>query len=168
MSTIIIKKLSKDEVLGLLDDMFNIISENMKDIVDTFHTNEENYNFWKKSMYHELENNNKRWVGAFKEKKLIGYFLYKIDNNILYLDEIQIIRKHQGDKYTFKNLLKTLLEEPELTDNYLVRAYVNKNNEKSRNIIKKIGFKILEEKENGIVYVNSYKIFRGILKKQIL
>ena len=160
MNNIIIKKLSKDEVLGLLDDMFNIISENMKNIVDTFHTNEENYNFWKTSMYHELENNKKRWIGAFKEEKLIGYFLYKIDNNILYLDEIQIIKKYQGDKYTFKNLLKTLLEEKDLTDNFLVRAYVNKNNEKSSNIIKSFVFKILGEKGNGIVYVNSYKIFR--------
>ena len=160
MSNIIIKKLSKDEVIRLLDDMFNIISENMKDIIDTFHTNDENYKFWKNSMYKELENNSKRWVGAFKEKRLIGYFLYKIDNNVLYLDEIQIIRNHQGDKYTFKNLLKTLLEEKDLTDNFLVRAYVNKNNEKSSNIIKSLGFKKLEEKENGIVYVNSYKIFR--------
>ena len=136
----------------------------MKDIIDTFHTNEENYNFWKNSMYHELENNNKRWIGAFKEEKLIGYFLYKIDNNILYLDEIQIIKGHQGDKYTFKSLLKTLLEETKLTDKFLVRAYVNKNNEKSSNIIKSLGFKKLEEKENGIVYVNSYKIF----SKQLL
>ncbi len=78
-----IRKLSKKEVLSLLDDMFDIISFNMKSIIDTGNTRDEDYKNWKSSMLKEFDNNHKKWIGAFENNMLIGYFLYKInDNNV--------------------------------------------------------------------------------------
>ena len=151
-----IKYLSKKEIITLLDDMYKIISTNMKNIIDTGNSNAENYINWKNSMYEELKKSNKRWVGAFENKKLIGYFLYKINFDSLNIDEIQIIKEHQGDGYTFKNLFKTILNEKLDKNDFKITTYVNKNNDKSNAIVKKLGFNILEVKERGIKYTASY------------
>ena len=151
-----IKYLSKTEIINLLNDMYEIISNNMKDIIDTGNSDDENYMNWKNSMYEELTKSNKKWVGAFENKKLIGYFLYKINSDFLNIDEIQIVKEHQGDGYTFKNLLKTILNEKIAKTEFKITTYVNKSNEKSNAIVKKLGFTILEVKERGIKYVISY------------
>lgn len=157
MDDIVIKKLTNEEVIDLLDDMFNIINNNMKDIIDTGVNIEDNYINWKDSMIKELDNINKRWIGAFKNNKLIGYFLYKTDNDILKLDEIQIIKKHQGDGYTFNSLFGTIFNDKDISNDYKVIAYANKNNIKSNGILKYFGFTVLEQKNNGTKYITSYK-----------
>lgn len=163
-----VKKLSKEEVLTILDDMFQIISFNMRNIIDTGNTEEENYTIWKKSMLNELENDNKRWIGAFKNDKLVGYFLYKIVDNVINLDEIQVIKEHQGDKYTFIKLFKYLLREDNINDDYIVNTYINKNNNKSKMIIDKFGFKVFEKKERGIKYTNNYGDLKSKLEQYVI
>lgn len=157
MDNIIIKRLNKEEVIDLLDDMFNIINTNMKDIIDTGVNTKDNYINWKDSMIEELGNVNKRWIGAFKNNKLIGYFLYKTDNDILKLDEIQIIKKYQGDGYTFNSLFRMIFNDKDISNDYKVIAYANKNNIKSNDILKHFGFNVLEQKINGTKYITSYK-----------
>ncbi|MEE3343695.1 MAG: radical SAM protein [Bacilli bacterium] len=162
---IIIKELSKDEVLNNLDIMFDIISSNMENIIDTGNTKEENYKMWKDAMLDELKEKNKKWIGAFIDNKLIGYFLYKINPNNINLDEIQIIKKHQKDKCTFPKLFTYLLKDENIKDNYTVTTYVNKNNDKSKAIVKKFGFKILEERKNGNKYITKFKLLKDKLSK---
>lgn len=53
--------------------MFDIISVNMENIVDTGNTKDENYKNWKNSMLKELDNNHKKWVGAFENNVLIAF-----------------------------------------------------------------------------------------------
>ena len=146
--------------------MFNIISSNMENIIDTGNTKEENYKMWKNAMLDEMKNKNKKWIGAFNKNELIGYFLYKINKNNIVLDEIQIIKNHQGDKCTFIKLFKYLLKDNNIKDNYIVTTYVNKNNNKSKAIVKKFGFKVLEKKENGNKYIiNKFKYLKDKLSK---
>lgn len=163
-----VQALNKKEVLNLLDNMFEIISSNMESIIDTGNSKEDNYKNWKSSMLKELENPYKRWIGAFKDNKLIGYFLYKIDENLINLDEIQIVKEHQGDKYTFIKLFKHVLREEQINDYVNVITYVNKNNDKSNAIVNKFGFKVLEEKERGIKYINSFKKLKEKLKQYVI
>ncbi len=163
-----IKKLNKKEVRDLLDDMFEIISTNMENIIDTGNSREENYKNWKKAMFKELENRNKHWIGAFKSNKLIGYFLYKINDNKCSLDEIQIIKDHQGDKYTFIKLFKYILNEKELNDETDVTTYVNKNNIKSNAIVNDFGFRVLETKERGTKYICKFRVLKHKLQKHVI
>ena len=43
------------------------------------------------------------------DDELIGYMLYKNNEDYINLDELQIISSHQGDKVTYIKLLKHLL-----------------------------------------------------------
>lgn len=160
-----IRKLNKNEVLNLLDNMFDTISINMENIIDTGNTKDENYKNWKNSMLKELDNNHKKWVGAFENNVLIGYFLYKVNNNTVNLDEIQVVKNHQGDGYTFIKLFKYILRDRTIKDTYMVTTYVNKNNIKSKAIVNKFGFKVLEQKERGIKYINSFINLKEKLEK---
>ncbi len=166
---IIIKKLNSKEVMSSLNEMFEIISTNMENIIDTGNSKEENYKNWKTAMIKELENNNKRWIAAYENNKLIGYFLYKIGSDFINIDEIQIIKEHQGDKYTLIKLLKYLFKEKQVDNCLNVTAYVNKNNKKCQAIlVKKFGFEILEEKERGIKYINKFQHFKEVLEQYVI
>ncbi len=163
-----IRKLNKNEVLNLLDNMFDIISINMENIIDTGNTKDENYKNWKNSMLKELDNNQKKWIGAFENNVLIGYFLYKVNNNTVNLDEIQVVKNHQGDGYTFIKLFKYILRDHTIKDTYMVTTYVNKNNIKSKAIVNKFGFKVLEQKERGTKYINSFINLKEKLEKYVI
>lgn len=163
-----IRGLSKKEVLSLLDDMFAIISFNMKSIINTGNTGDEDYKSWKSSMLKELDNNHKKWIGAFENNMLIGYFLYKINDNNVSLDEIQVVKNHQGDGYTFIKLFKYVLKDCDIKDTYMVTTYVNNNNVKSKAIVNKFGFEVLEKKERGLKYINSFCNLRKKLEKYVM
>lgn len=166
--TIKIEKLKKEKVIDMLDEMFEIISSNMSNIIDTGNLKEEDYKNWKNSMLKELENPNKNWIGAFKDNKLIGYFLYKINDHSVNLDEIQVKKSHQGDKHTFIKLFKYILNEDNIDDSFDVFTYVNNNNNKSNEIVKRFDFEVLERKERGIKYINSFKKLREELECYVI
>lgn len=162
---ITVKKMTKEEVLLNLDKMYNIISSNMNEIVPTGNSSEDDYINFKKYMLIELDNKNKRWIGAFYDNKLIGYFLYKINDCVLNIDEIQIKKNHQGDKCTFPKLVKYILLDDEIKDDYKVMTYVNDKNIKSKAIIEKLGFDFLEKMGKGSRYATTYSIMKyNILK----
>ena len=47
----------------------------------------------------------------------------------------------------------------------MVTTYANKNNIKSKAIVNKFGFKVLEQKERGIKYINSFINLKEKLEK---
>lgn len=163
-----VDKLNKEKVIDILDEMYEIISTNMSNIIDTGNSKDDDYKNWKNSMLKELENPNKNWIGAFKDKELIGYFLYKINDNLVNLDEIQVKKSHQGDKYTFIKLFRYILNEEKIDDSFDVLTYVNNNNNKSNAIVKKFGFVVFEKKEHGVKYINSFKRLREKLEYYVI
>ncbi len=50
----------------------------------------------------------------------------------------------------------------------MVTTYVNNNNVKSKAIVNKFGFEVLERKERGIKYINSFCNLRKELEKYIV
>ena len=135
----IIKKMVKEEVLEILNDMFEIINNNMEDIVETNNSKEENYK-----------------IGAFLDNTLVGYFLYRVLDKKVYLDEVQLREDRQGDKITFISLMKELLNDEEIDDDYLVYLYVNDNNKRSLRVVQKLGFKEFEKLKKGKRYYNDF------------
>ena len=147
--------------------MFKIISENMNKIIKSKNSLDEDYKIWKESMQKEIQNEQKRWIIALHENIIIGYFLYRVNNSELFLDEIQIKENYQGDKVTFIKLFSYLLNE-ELDDNVIVYAGINKKNKKSQGIVKKFGFIKYEETKQSFKYKTEWKSFKNILNKHIL
>jgi len=147
--------------------MFKIINENMNKIIPSENSSEENYKIWKNSMQKELENEQKRWIIALYKKEIIGYFLYRVNDNKFFLDEIQIKENHQGDKITFAKLFSYLLNE-NLDDNAVVYAGVHKKNSKSQDIIKKFDFIKYEETKQNFKYKTEWKSLKNILNKYLL
>ena len=157
--------MTREEVLLNLDNMYNIISSNMNEIAPTGNSNKDDYINFKKYMLIELDNKTKSWIGAFYNNELIGYFLYKINDGVLNLDEIQIKKSHQEDKCTFIKLFKYILKDDEIKNDYRVMTYVNDKNIKSKAIIEKLGFEFLEKRGKGSRYATTYSIMKyNILK----
>lgn len=117
--------MTREEVLLNLDNMYNIISSNMNEITSNCNSSEDDYINFKKYMLIELDNKSKRWIGAFYNNELIGYFLYKVNDGVLNIDKIQIKKNHQGDKCTFSKMVKYILMDDEIKNGYRVMTYVN-------------------------------------------
>ena len=83
-----VEKLNKEKVIDILDEMYEIISTNMSNIIDTGNSKDDDYKNWKNSMLKELENPNKNWIGAFKDKELMYIIIYKIQTKIFLLTQI--------------------------------------------------------------------------------
>ncbi len=167
-NNITIKKLTKKEILENIDNMYNIISDNMNEIAPTGNSKEEDYSNFKKYMLLELENENKRWIGAFYDNELIGYFLYKMKEKYINIDEIQIKKEHQSDKCTFIKLFKSILDDEDNFRDYDVITYVNDKNIKSKAIVEKFGFHFLEKKGKGSKYITSYNNLKDNLEEYVM
>ncbi len=155
-------KIQKDLYLKYEKDVFNIIRNNMINIIDTHNSIEEDYFNWKTSMDKEFSNSNKFGYLALEDNKLVGYILLKKLLDGLKIDEIQVIKDHQGDKVTYIKLLKTI-NNINLNNNDIIYSYVNKNNIKSQKMCEKLSFKIYDETNNGIKYKTTYKNIITIL-----
>lgn len=148
-------------------NMFNIIRDNMISIIDTHNSIEEDYLNWKTSMDKEFSNTNKIGYLAFDNERLVGYILYKKMSDGIKIDEIQVIKDHQGDKVTYIKLLKTI-NNLNLKNSDIIYGYVNKNNIKSQKMCEKLSFKIYDKTDNGIRCKTNYKDFYQILSSYVV
>ena len=84
-----------------------------------------------------------------------------IDNEKLYLSSEIKLSKGRGD------LFKYVLKDCDIKDTYMVTTYVN-NNVKSKAIVNKFGFEVLEKKERGLKYINSFCNLRKKLEEYVM
>ena len=160
-------KIQKNLYLKYEKNMFNIIRDNMINIIDTHNSIEEDYFDWKTTMDKEFSNTNKFGYLAFDNERLVGYILYKKMSDGIKIDEIQVIKDHQGDKVTYIKLLKTI-NNLNLKPSDIIYGYVNKNNIKSQKMCEKLSFKIYDKTDNGIKYKTNYKNFYQILSSYVV
>jgi len=144
----------REEIVPLLPFMFGIIAPNMRAIAPTGNSVERDYIIWKKAMEKDLENPQKHWVMVFagQEMRLLGYALYRIAMPVLHMDEIQVVKTHQGDGIVFPALMGKILHDAEHFGTCTLRSYANKRNEKAFGILRTMGLQILDETETGYRY----------------
>lgn len=148
---------NEEKITSLLPEMFDILATNMTKIAKTGNTLEEDWVIWTNAMKEEMKKNNKRWIFAISDRKLIGFMLFRLDykQSIAYMDEIQIHEKHQGDKVLFPALFGAFLFHKHLKDITYLRSYANKKNIKSNAILNCLGLARVEETERGYKYLGN-------------
>ena len=141
--------LDKQKLGKYLPDLFEILYTNMNLIAPTNNSYNDDYEIWCSFIIPAMQKEKRQIVLMFVESKLVGYFQYYIndDTNSLMMEEIQIEKAMHGTGL-FSEFYKWLVGQlPK--DILYVKAYANKKNIKSQNILKYLGLVEAGENKNG-------------------
>ena len=131
-------------------DLFAILWFNMNEIEPSGCTFEEDFSVWFDYGKKDTHRNTILFIDETIDR-IVGYFQYHLDENILCLEEIQTLPEYQGKGLVYRPLMKYFL--PKLPESILFhRSYVNKNNPRSAAILEKMGTKITGETPSGKSY----------------
>ncbi len=145
-----IKRPTKNELLEKLDEIFNLTYDNMNKISPSGNSKEEDYKLWKQCTINQLDN--KQWILALDEDRVVGYLFYEIKDTILNINEVQLDDSHKGDKVTFKSLLKEMINI-DLSKVTSVRAVINNNNTRALHIASKMQLEKTGERNNSSIFI---------------
>lgn len=127
----------------VLNQMYNILIQNLFINYPKFlkekekHDNNENYQKWI-NMIKETPNYN--IITEEENEKVLGFLNYQIENDKLWICEVQI-RDENKQSHILKKLLKKFVS---LNNNYkTVTIHINKNNTVSKKVFIHIGFKYI-------------------------
>ncbi len=142
--------LDKSQKEQILPGLFQILAANMTRIAPTGNPLEEDFEVWKEAVYPALERKERQIVLIKKDKKIIGYCQYYINEGRFMVEEVQIERDYWGTG-AFRELVRFFAGIiPENTEK--IEAYANKNNFRSQKIIKRLGMSIVRENKNRTSY----------------
>ena len=148
-----IKFLRRDEFGQYAEALFSILYDNMSRIAPTGNSRKEAFSFWFDANKEELKNKNRHIVIIVQKEinEIAGFFKYSVQNNVFFMEEIQIRKSYQGKHNIFENIYKFVLDN--MRDGVcFVEAYADKRNNKSIGILGKLGLRIIGENKNGISY----------------
>lgn len=143
--------LDKKDFASLSRQIFDILADNMSVIAPTGNSREEDFNCWFSAVSDGLEREERQIILIKKGTEIIGFFQYYVNEDTLAMEEIQLISEYHGKANIFRNLYGFLFENIPHSLKY-VKAFANKQNEKSILILQKLGLKKAGENKNG----NSY------------
>ena len=145
--------LKSDDLEKYAGDLVSILYDNMEKIVPTGNSCEVVFQHWFPVMREELQSGTGKTILIFKKDtwEIVGYLRYKIRDDVYFIVEIQIKAAYQGKYHVFRKLYGFLLEQLG-TDIAYVEAYVNKCNEKSLGVHRKLGLSIIGENLRGTSY----------------
>lgn len=91
------------EVEHRFTEIFNIVAENMRQIIDSGNSIEADRAIWEGSMQRAIQETGRHWIYAYQEGQLVAYLQYRVPERSreLFLEEIQVEREYQGDGHTF-------------------------------------------------------------------
>lgn len=122
---------------NILNEMFGIISSNLKMNSINQKIKESDYDLWKENV---LDSKELLTYVEMDEGRVIGYIQFIKGNMDSCICEIQVIDKNKGDGKTFRKLLSVFVDTTKLKNTNKVFVNINKNNQKAILIFEKIGF----------------------------
>lgn len=143
------KLLSKNDAESVCTSLFKILHSNMSVIAPTGNSFEEDLALWSAAFKMQL-NDDARQVVLIYDNELIGYFQYSLKDKTFMMEDIQFAKAYQGTG-VFRKLYSYLVRIVP-SDMLYAEAYVSKQNEKSQNVCKHLGLKIIGENKNGLSY----------------
>ena len=145
--------LSRDEFEQYAEALFLVLYDNMNRIAPIEDSREEAFSFWFDANKEELKNENRHIIIIVQKEinEIAGFFKYSVQNDVFFMEEIQIRKSYQGKYNIFEKLYKFVLDN--MRDGAcVVEAYADKRNIKSIGILGKLGLTIVGENKNGISY----------------
>lgn len=125
-----------------LPRLFDVLYDNMKDIVPSGMHYEEEKCQWLSAVGPAMDKAPRQIILMFAEEKLAGYFQYYVNEGRFMVEEIQIVAKYQNTTLLyalFRYLGKVLPNEIET-----IAAYVHEMNFHSQSIIQRLGMTPVE------------------------
>lgn len=137
--------------------MFDILFTNMNRIAPTGDGYAKDKQEWIAYMTSEAKDN-REIILMYVDEILSGYFQYSIINDTMLIEEIEITPKFQRTLlfYSFIKYMSGIIPRSVV----YIEAYVNKQNENSMTIAKKLGMQIVGENRTGTSWH-----FQGEIKK---
>lgn len=136
------KTLSK-EILPL---MYDILHSNMSRIAPTGNSYDEDMLQWM-SFMESAPTDGQQIILMYVDAFLAGYFQYRLNNDTMIIEEIEIKPEHQRTSLFYRFFKYAVCIVPE--DIAFVEAYINKHNSNSQAIARKLGMQIIGENKNG-------------------
>ena len=152
MTGLSFRYLQKPPSPALLDEIFDILAANMRVIVPTGLTYEEDKAQWLSCVPPALEKEARQILLIYDRDELIGFFQYYVTANhsTFMMEEIQFKPAYRGSGL-FGDLYRYLI--PRLpADIQAVEAYADKRNKKSLAVLAHLGLTVMGENKNGISY----------------
>ena len=137
----------KNQMQTLLPLCFDILYANMSVIAPTGNTYAQDFETWYSNVFPAMQKEPRQIVLMYDGEVLVGYFQYYVANHSFMMEEIQIVKAHQGTGLfrLFYTWLVSLLPK----DIETVEAYAHKNNVKSQGILQRLGLVCCGENKNG-------------------
>ncbi len=148
--------LDKKDFASLSRQIFDILADNMVEIAPTGNSRDEDFDSWVSAVGDGLTRDERQIILIKNGTEIIGFFQYYVNEDTLAMEEIQLNSEYHGKANIFRNLYGFLFENIP-SDLKFVKAYANKQNEKSISILQKLGLKIVGENKNCRGY-----LFEGI------
>ena len=145
--------LRREEFEQYAKALFSILYDNMSQIAPTGNSREEDFPYWFNANKEELKNENRHIIIIVQKEinEIAGFFKYSVQNDVFFMEEIQIRKSYQGKYNIFERIYKFVLDN--IKDGVcVVEAYADKRNIKSVGILGKLGLTIVGENKNGISY----------------
>lgn len=139
--------LQPEEYKEVLPRMFCILYTNMSAIVPSDTEYEEDRKLWLTYIVPALEQGNVRILLMLAGMELAGYFQYSLREDALLAEEVEIQPEYQRTMLFYRCCQYLLADVPEGV-RYL-ESYVNKDNQNSLAIHRKLGMEIIGENKSG-------------------
>ena len=144
---------------NILKQMYSILIDNLFITYPSFLDNKEK---------HDNQENQKRWFNMIKttsnyyvilyieNNQVIGYLNFCINNNKLWISEIQIKNEYKN-KGILKRLTKKFVTLKQVKNFNSVIIHINEENNLSKKVFSHIGFKLIKE---SIYSINLLKLIK--------
>ena len=163
MGRISFKFLDRMRSEDILPQMFDILFTNMNKIAPTGNSYEDDKKTWLSNMISAQRKEGETLL-MYVGETLVGYFQYRIDRDVMLIEEIEILPDYQRTTlfYSFVKFAANIVP-PNIVH---LEAYVNKSNLNSQGIAEKLGMKIVGENKNGLSwhYQGELTFFNEFLK----
>lgn len=141
-----------------IEKMFEILANNMRAISPTGNSFAADKALWLEQAVPQFQH----IILILEDDILVGYFQYRLIDDLLMMDEIQFSREHQGSSL-FADLYRYITTVVP-KDIQFVAACANKENTKSQKVLEHLGLTKVGSNKNGKSYI--YRgMYRSILEK---
>lgn len=146
-----IQHLSIYEFEKYANQLFNILYDNMTQILPSDFSREEDFSCWSEAVKEGLQADTRRIIIACLKdtKEIIGYFQYSVNGDVFMMEEIEIATVFQGKENIFRKLYGSALKQLG-SEIHFTEAYANKRNTKSLGILTRLGLSIVEKDDTGM------------------
>lgn len=125
--------------IDILKSIYPILKENYQFL---YQITEDDFFTWAKNVMNDEDINT---YVLTENHNPIGYIQYVLMEKEICLSEIQIDKKHQGDKKTFKKLMRDFVILSDLKEQDVVYINIHPKNKKSQEVFTGIGFRKIKD-----------------------